>query len=185
MFKAIILSIILTTSCGPISDMLSGEEQVAYAELLAEEAKAEALLEEAHAASPADAESVADAETALAVATAKVNEVEDRAIRERWGPIWGSLAMLPVVGPYMQWLGPFAGSLLLPLAGKRGRKHYGSFASRLWAAVKDLLPGVAGAGGSRGVSVASAGANLGAAGLSALRALGIRHSSEASARAAG
>ena len=51
---------------------------------------------------------------------------------------------MPVVGPYMQFLGPFAGTFLLPLLTKRGRKHYKS-------AVKNLTPWVP-VNGTRGVA---------------------------------
>lgn len=150
----LLVCLVLFPSCGLLS--FTPEEQASYDALVAEEARIQA-------AEPVD-------QVALADVQRKIAHVEAEAVRRSYGPIWGTVSTLPVVGPYMQLLGPFAGALLLPLTSKRGRKHYG-------AMVKELLPGAVGASGGRGV-------NPKGAAVSMARALGLKHSSEASARVA-
>lgn len=70
---------------------------------------------------------------AIAAAEAKMDEFEARVLRERGGPIVGSVAAIaPALAPWS----PLA-MLLLPLLGKRGRKH-GAAATK--ALVKGRLP---------------------------------------------
>jgi hypothetical protein len=171
---AVLLCALLASACN-VRDMLDAAEQPAYDELLTLEAQAAAEVEkleeqvEQEPTNGAALEALTDARANLAALSAEINAVEDRAIKERYGPIWAGVAGLPVIGPYMQALGPLAGSFLIPLLSRRGRRHYKS-------AVRNVTPWVP-VGGEKGVALADAA-------LDVLRALGILHSTPESAKAA-
>lgn len=127
---------------------------------------------------PQVAMTIEQLETDLAAAEAANDEVEverlraelanfeAEVIRRRGGPI---LAMLSTTFPPLLPLAPFAGALL-PLLGRRGRKHY-------WNAVKNVSPFVKGEDGSTEMSPVLAA-------MSILKGLGIKHSSPESEIAA-
>ena len=159
------LCLSLLASCG---GFLTPEEQETYDQLALVEIQAKADLDVAKASG--DAGAVAAAEEKLGAVEKDIARLEVGAAERQFGPIWSVLYSLPVVGGMAKLAGPFLGTLLLPLASKRGRKHYG-------AMVKELTPWAPGKDGEKGIGVAEAGTDL-------LRAWGIKHSSAASAKAA-
>lgn len=164
MTKLMVALTLLLASCGPVRNMMDPDAQAEYNRMLLEEVELEAQLEDAV---PADAPAIQEELDALQVEIARLEGV---AVRNTYGPVWGTLTALPVVGPYLAFLGPFAGTFALPLFSKRGRKHY-------WSMVRNVTPGVAGAGGGRGVDPIAAVLDL-------ARAFGMAHSSDASKAAA-
>lgn len=122
-------------ACGPVRNLFDSDEQVAYDKMLVEEAN----LKQAVAAGDTGSQAELDA---LQVEIAKV---EGEAIRRSFGPVWGTLSGLPVIGSYFSWLGPFASMFLVPLFTKRGRRNYLSL-------VRNVTPWVAGSDGSKGVA---------------------------------
>lgn len=111
-----------------------------------------------------------EAEGTLTGAEAALTEFEGELLRARFGmvtPFLNALGSIPVVGNYAVMLSPLVGALgaLVPLLGKRGRRHYGN-------ALKDLNP-FAGK-----VAPVKAIENV-------ARAMGAIHSSKESAKAAG
>lgn len=101
---------------------------------------------------------------AIAAAEAKMDQVEAAIIQEKTAPLVSALTMVPGVGWIAGALGP-AAIALAPMFGKRGRKHAKN-------AVDNLNP-------FKGGSV-----NLAGAIQDVLKYAGIKHSSEASAKAA-
>lgn len=101
-----------------------------------------------------NAEATGDA-AEIAAAEKALTEFETRLLRERAGPVIATLST--VAGPTVTSLSPFLLGLV-PLLGRRGRKHFGS-------AVKELNP-------FQG-SIAPV-----AAGMDLMRMLGVLHSKE-------
>lgn len=170
------LVLFLIVGCANVRDMISDpDEKLAFDALVEREARLKAEIASAVellAVSPEDdalQATIAEKTAELEALEAALAEVEVRAMRDRFGPIWGTLVGLPIVGPYMQLAGPLAATFLLPMLSKRGRKHY-------WQAVKNLTPWVP-VNGQRGVA-------FGGALVDVARALGLAHSSEASKAAA-
>ena len=162
-----VLLCLLLLGCSDLRGMLSPADQASYDELLRQEAQLELELDAAKAAG--DLAGISSKEQELESVGGQIAAIETRAIRERYGPFWGVLTMVPIIGPYMQHLGPFAGSLLLPLISKRGRKHYRS-------ALANLTPWVT-VGGEKGVALTDALMDV-------LKAIGLLHSTPASETAA-
>ena len=124
---------------------------------------------------PTFQQAVAVAEMAVQAAEKNLAEFETSVLRQRYGSFVTALSTIPVVGPWLTMLGPLGGALI-PLLGKRGRKHY-------WNAVKKVNPFDAAGAGAPG---AIPGTNISPveALVDVLKALGIKHSSEASEAAA-
>lgn len=103
-------------------------------------------------------------------AEAALARFEAQLLKQRYGLVMEATRSVPVVGPWLAMLGPLAAPLV-PLLGKRGRRHYAN-------AIKELNPFAEGkTGGSGHVSPVEAGRDV-------LRALGVMHSSKASEAAA-
>jgi len=163
---ALALSLFLSSCPGLTEPITPAQQQQAVALAQLEEQARAAVAAAALTPDPAD-DMVAAA--ALKAVQEEFADLEAKILRDRAGPFVTFLTMLPVVGP---WVGAGAPFLLglAPLFGKRGRKHY----KRLLA---NLIPGMTGSDGSKGVSPVAALGDLG-------RALGILHSSKASEEAA-
>lgn len=156
--KMLIVLLFLLTSCGPISGLMTDTDRAEYESLLLQEANLKAQIETETAP-----EKRAEMETELSALEVRIAEMEQVAVRNSMGPVWSAITSVPVVGDYVKWVGPLALPLVLPLFGKRSRKHYGHFA-------KALIPGVKNPDGTRGVQVAEAM-------LALSRAFGWQHSS--------
>lgn len=165
MNRLLLILTLLLGGCGPIANMMDDDERKEYEAMLLEEVR----LKEALATAPVEDKPAIEGE--LEELQVKIAKVENVAQRRALGPIWGALRGIPLVGPYLEWAGPFAATLALPFLSKRGRKHYKSL-------VKNLTPGVVGADGSKGINPMDALLDLG-------RAFGVAHSNEASKAAAG
>jgi len=170
---ALLLACLLTTGCMVTSDSLRSDgaplQLIEQFETLEE---AEAAADEAVAAAmeSGDAEALADAEAAADIIKTELRELETSVLRERGGVIGDMLVAF--TGPAGV---PIKTALLslVPLLGRRGRRHYAR-------AVKQLNPF---GGDGTDPTISQASAPLQAA-LDLLRAWGFLHSNKASAAAA-
>lgn len=151
---------LITSSC---AQLMSPDEKAQYDKLIAAETEAKAALTVAQ--EHGDPVEIATAQATVEAAEMEIGRLEVAVNRRIQGPFWSMLNEVPVVGGIAKLLGPFAGSLILPLFGKRSRKHY-------WQLVKDLTPWVPDEAGQKGVDVT-------AAVSSARKMLGWEHSATA------
>jgi hypothetical protein len=149
----LILLSLFACSCAIGREQLTPDLRAAWDELAAHEQTLEAELE---AVPAVDRPAV---EQKLAEVRAGFAEIEKRALTNAVGPVVGGIAA--ATGPLGATLYPLVMGLV-PLLGKRGRRHYGN-------ALKNLAPWVPDENGQKGIAP-------GDAALDILRALGVLHS---------
>ncbi len=169
--KTLIPVLFLLSACSVTQENVPPDTAATLDELQAFEAKAEADIEAGKAALSAAlgtldakddakaAQAIQEAEGRLRLAREGLAELERRVLTERAGPIVGAIAT--AAGPIGATLYP-AIMGLVPLLGRRGRRHYAN-------AMKNLAPWVPDANGEKGIAP-------GDAALDILRALGVLHS---------
>ena len=162
LLTALLLSMFLC-SC-PGVGVMDPQDAATWQALTEAEADAGHALAQARLTPEPEDDSAAAA--SLKAAQEALADLEGQIIRKRAGPIVAFISNL--AGPIGAAASPFLLGLL-PLVGPRGRKHY----KRV---LTNLIPGLTGTDGSKGISPVAAGESL-------LRGLGVLHSSEASAAA--
>lgn len=149
----LILLSLLACSCAFGREQLTPDLRATWDELAAHEQKLETELAAAPAADrPAIEQKLVEVRAGFA-------EIEKRALTNAVGPVVGGIAA--ATGPLGATLYPLVMGLV-PLLGKRGRRHYGN-------ALKNLAPWVPDENGEKGIAPVAAAEDI-------LKALGVLHS---------
>ena len=180
-FLNILLTCLISAGCVAEQVVQTPEEAATLEALKQDEADAKAAIaaaeaELAQAEASGDSASIEAARVkllaakgALQAAMQALVDFEAQLLRDRYGTWVAMLSSVPVVGPWVVALGPLAGGLV-PLLGKRGRRHYKN-------AIKNLNPWTPPAGNSSATNNYVAPV---AALQDILRAWGVLHSSKGS-----
>lgn len=124
-----ILSLTALSSCSVLPAPVSYEDKSAVARLEAQEQVLSAQLDNIEtelAKDPTDPELVAAYNAVLEQkreVEAAYTKLEEKILRDKFGPLITTFAMVPGIGGFIPELGALL-MALVPLLGKRGRKHY-------------------------------------------------------------